>query len=108
MRKSIKISMLILTFVTVSFAQDPGWPRQKSSPAGKLVYYQKKRLGFVAFGGIGSIAQRWNEFRSDKFLPAAGAGLRFTLDKKNNINYRIDWAIGREGHTLTIGIGEAF
>ncbi|MGH9880820.1 MAG: hypothetical protein ACRD6N_05240 [Pyrinomonadaceae bacterium] len=41
-------------------------------------------------------------------MPAAGAGLRFTLDKKNHINYRIDWAVGREGHTLSIGIGEVF
>ena len=68
----------------------------------------KGRFGVVAFGGVGSIARRWNEFRSDQFLPAGGAGLRFTLDKKNHINYRIDWAVGRAGHTLTIGVGEAF
>ena len=68
----------------------------------------KKRLGLVAFAGVGGVAKRWNEFRSDQLLPAAGAGLRFTLDKKDHINYRIDWAVGRAGHTLTIGIGEAF
>lgn len=67
-----------------------------------------KRLGVVAFAGIGGVANRWNAFRSDEFLPAAGAGLRFKLDKKNHINYRIDWAIGRAGRTLSIGIGEAF
>jgi hypothetical protein len=68
----------------------------------------KGRFGVVGFGGIGAIARRWNEFRMDELLPAAGAGLRFTLDKKNHINYRIDWAIGRAGHTLVIGVGEAF
>jgi hypothetical protein len=68
----------------------------------------KGRLGVVAFGGIGGIARRWNAFRSDELLPAAGAGLRFKLDKKNHINYRIDFGVGREGHTLSIGIGEAF
>lgn len=68
----------------------------------------KGRFGAVAFGGVGGVARRWNEFRSDQLLPAAGAGLRFTLEKKNHINYRVDWAIGRAGHTLTIGIGEAF
>ena len=68
----------------------------------------KGRFGVVAFGGVGGIARRWNEFRSDQLLPAAGAGLRFKLDKKNHINYRIDWAVGRAGHTLVIGIGEAF
>jgi outer membrane protein assembly factor BamA len=68
----------------------------------------KKRLGFAAFGGVGGVARRWGDFRSDELLPAAGAGLRFKLDKKNHINYRIDVAFGREGRTLSIGIGEAF
>ena len=68
----------------------------------------KSRFGLVAFGGIGGIARRWNAFRTDELLPAAGAGLRFTLDKKNHINYRVDLAVGREGRTLTIGVGEAF
>lgn len=67
-----------------------------------------KRLGLVAFGGVGGTARRWSEFRSDQLLPAAGAGLRFTLDKKNHINYRIDVAFGREGRTVSIGVGEAF
>jgi len=67
-----------------------------------------KRFGVVAFGGIGGIARRWNAFRSDELLPSVGAGLRFTLVKKDHINYRIDWAVGRAGHTLSIGIGEAF
>jgi len=67
-----------------------------------------KRLGIVAFGGLGGVARRWGDFRSDQLLPAAGAGLRFNLDKKNHINYRIDFAVGREGHTLSIGVGEAF
>ncbi len=40
MTKITLAAMLILTFISVSRAQDPGWPRQKSSPAGRLVYYQ--------------------------------------------------------------------
>lgn len=68
----------------------------------------KGRFGLVAFGGIGGVARRWNAFRTDELLPAAGAGLRFKLDKKNHINYRIDFAVGRAGRTLSIGIGEAF
>jgi len=68
----------------------------------------KGRFGMVAFGGVGGVARRWNEFRLDGLLPAAGAGLRFTLDKKNHINYRVDVGVGREGRTLIIGIGEAF
>lgn len=40
MKKIILGSMLTLLFATVGLAQDPGWPRQKSNPSGKLVYYQ--------------------------------------------------------------------
>src|SRR5215211_5222593 len=68
----------------------------------------KKRLGFVAFGGVGGVARKWGDLRMDGLLPGAGAGLRFTLDKKNHINYRIDYAFGRGGRTLSIGVGEAF
>jgi hypothetical protein len=68
----------------------------------------RKRLGLVAFGGVGGVGRRWSDFRSDQLLPAGGAGLRFTLDKKNHINYRVDLAFGREGRTLVIGVGEAF
>ena len=66
------------------------------------------RLGVVGFAGIGGIAPEINKFRFDKLLPAAGVGLRFKLDKKNHINYRIDFAVGREGRTISIGVGEAF
>jgi Omp85 superfamily domain len=68
----------------------------------------RKRFGLAAFAGLGGVARRWTEFRSDQLLPAAGLGLRFKLDKRNHINYRIDFGVGREGRTISIGIGEAF
>jgi Omp85 superfamily domain len=68
----------------------------------------RKRLGFTAFGGLGGIARKWSDFRSDQLLPGGGVGLRFNLDKKNHINYRIDLGFGREGRTVSIGVGEAF
>jgi len=66
------------------------------------------RLGVVAFGGFGGVARRWNEFNFDQLLPAGGVGLRFKLDKKNHINYRVDLGFGRSGHTLTMSVTEAF
>jgi len=68
----------------------------------------RKRLGFVAFGGLGGVERTWSEFRTDQLLPAGGFGLRYNLDKKNHINYRVDVAFGRAGGTLSIGVGEAF
>jgi hypothetical protein len=66
------------------------------------------RLGIVGFAGIGGIAPEINKFRFDKLLPAAGVGLRFKLDKKNHINYRIDLGFGRSGPTLSMSVTEAF
>ncbi|HYJ48079.1 MAG TPA: BamA/TamA family outer membrane protein [Pyrinomonadaceae bacterium] len=68
----------------------------------------RKRFGFTAFGGVGGVARDWRDFRTDGLLPGAGVGLRFKLDKKNHINYRIDLGFGREGRTVSIGVGEAF
>ena len=78
--------------------------------AGQVEYRRelRYRLGFVAFGGIGGIAPEWDKFRFDKLLPAAGAGIRFKLNKLNHINYRADFGFGRNGYTVSLGVTEAF
>jgi len=42
--KNMKIAafvmLLLVSVISTTVAQDPGWPRAKSSPLGKLVYYQ--------------------------------------------------------------------
>ena len=68
----------------------------------------KYRLGVVGFAGVGTVAPTWSRMRFDDLLPAAGVGLRFNLDKKNHINYRIDLGFGRNGHTLSMSVTEAF
>src|SRR5436190_6867479 len=40
MKKFIPLTLLVLLLALVGRAQDPGWPRQKTGNAGKLVYYQ--------------------------------------------------------------------
>ena len=40
MTRIISLSILILVLGNVCLAQDPGWPRQKTSSSGKLIYYQ--------------------------------------------------------------------
>jgi hypothetical protein len=68
-----------------------------------------KRFGVVGFGGIGEVIPGGNQiFRAKKFLPGVGAGLRFELSKAYHVNLRADLAQGRDGHTFSMGIGEAF
>ena len=67
-----------------------------------------KRLGLVAFGGVGEVAPSLGKFNGDNLLPAIGAGLRFLLDRKYHVNFRIDFAQGKNEHTWSMGIAEAF
>jgi len=66
------------------------------------------RLGLVGFGGVGGVERYWGDLRVKDLLPAGGVGLRFNLDKKNHINYRVDWGYGRAGGSLSISVTEAF
>ena len=67
------------------------------------------RFGAVAFGGIGGVAPGGHEFfRSNAFLPAGGGGLRFMLSKAYHVNLRADIAAGKNEHTFSMGISEAF
>jgi hypothetical protein len=68
-----------------------------------------KRFGFVAFGGLGGVVPGGNQsFRESNFLPAGGGGARFNLSEKYHVNLRADIAAGRDGHTWSLGVGEAF
>lgn len=66
------------------------------------------RLGLVGFAGVGGVARHWNEFKFDELLPAAGVGIRFKLEKKHHINYRVDFGFGRSGYTISMSVTEAF
>lgn len=68
-----------------------------------------KRFGAVAFGGIGEVVPGGNQaFRISQFLPSVGGGARFELSKQYHVNLRVDVAQGKDGHTWSVGVGEAF
>jgi len=68
------------------------------------------RFGVVAFGGLGEAIPGGDQllFRDNNFLPSGGGGLRFQLSKQYHVNLRADIAQGKDGHTFSMGIGEAF
>jgi hypothetical protein len=68
------------------------------------------RLGVVGFGGIGEAIPGSDQllFRHNDFLPAGGTGLRLLLSKDYHVNLRSDFAWGKDGHTFSLGVGEAF
>ncbi len=67
------------------------------------------RIGMAAFGGISMVYEEFNKIQNKAFKPNAGLGLRFLVDKKENTNLRIDYALGREGQSgFYISFGESF
>jgi outer membrane protein assembly factor BamA len=66
------------------------------------------RFGMVAFVGVGEVAPGLGEIQGDNLLPAGGGGLRFKISQKYKLNFRADFAQGKDGHTFSMGIGEAF
>ena len=66
-----------------------------------------RRIGAVAWVGVGQVFESPSEL-FERFLPSAGVGFRFQLTKENPINYRIDFAWGRDEFTVYFAVGEAF
>jgi hypothetical protein len=67
-----------------------------------------KRLGAVAFAGIGQVAPSLEDLNADEVLLSGGVGLRFRLTEKNALNYRVDVAWGRNGSVFYMSLSEAF
>ena len=67
------------------------------------------RFGLVGFGGVGEVVPEADQFlRRHNLLPSAGGGVRFQLSKKHHLNLRVDAAKGKNNHTISMGVGEAF
>jgi len=68
-----------------------------------------KRLGVVGFAGTGGVASGGRRlFNSSSLLPAGGGGLRFLLSRSYHVNFRADIAAGKNEHTVSMGVSEAF
>lgn len=61
-------------------------------------------FGFVVWGGTGSVAKDLDEFTH--WLPNAGVGLRFEIQKRMNL--RIDYGFGTNSQAFYFSFNEAF
>jgi outer membrane translocation and assembly module TamA len=67
-----------------------------------------KRIGVVAFGGAGEVAESFGKFTAGSVLPSGGAGVRYRLTDENHVNLRADFAWGKDSSALYISLAEAF
>lgn len=71
--------------------------------------YISKRLGFVAFAGIGDVGEEITDLNLKDIKYSFGGGLRYLFNKKENVNLRMDIGVGKDGNTgVYFGIEEAF
>ena len=67
------------------------------------------RIGISTFGGVSMVYEKINAIENESFKPNVGIGLRFLVDKNENINLRIDYALGSQNQSgFYISFGESF
>ncbi len=67
------------------------------------------RIGMATFGGISVINDDFSNINKHSWKPNGGLGLRFLIDKKENTNLRLDYAIGSGNQDgFYIAFGESF
>lgn len=79
--------------------------------AGQMEYrrsFGDSRWGAVAFLGAGDVANSVRNFKFSDFRPNYGAGVRFKLDKTENLNLRFDYGFGQNSNYFYFTIAEAF
>lgn len=73
------------------------------------------RIGMTGFAGIGDVFGPYSKrspstptisLRTAK--PSLGGGIRFMMDKKDQVNLRLDFAVGRQSTGFYVAFGEAF
>ncbi len=67
-----------------------------------------KKIGAVAFGGFGWVADDISRIRLANILPSIGIGVRYLMIPAYGINVGIDFAVGKDDTAFYFRIGEAF
>ncbi len=79
--------------------------------AGQVEYrktFKNSRFGAVVFVGGGDVYNEVQDFQFKNLKPTYGAGLRFKIDKEENLNLRFDVGFGRGSNEFYLGIAESF
>lgn len=67
------------------------------------------RIGMAAFGGMSMVYENFAGISGETYKPNAGLGVRLLIDKRENTNLRLDYAIGQGGQDgFYITFGESF
>jgi len=66
------------------------------------------RFGAVAFASAGDVAYKIDQFKLSDFKVTFGVGIRFAIDPKERINFRLDFAWADDSSGIYFTVVEAF
>ncbi|MBT8108699.1 MAG: outer membrane protein assembly factor [Gammaproteobacteria bacterium] len=67
-----------------------------------------KRLGLVAFSGLGWAGKSFSTAGDDESTPSYGAGIRYEVLPAKRLNMRLDFAWSEDSEGIYLSVGEAF
>ena len=66
------------------------------------------RFGAVAFASVGEVAHKIDHFKLSDFKVTYGLGIRFAIDPKERLNFRLDFAWAEDSTGFYFTVVEAF
>lgn len=66
------------------------------------------RFGMTVFAGVGDVYRKPSDLALQKLKYSLGAGVRFSVNRKERLNVRFDYGIGRRNDAFYIMLTEAF
>lgn len=66
------------------------------------------RIGIAGFAGIGDVFNSPSDVSMKTIKYSYGSGLRYSINKKEKLNVRLDYGFGRQSHSFYIMVTEAF
>ena len=67
------------------------------------------RFGLVVFGGMTAMYDGLVDWDESNWMYNVGTGLRFLIDREDDVYLRLDYGIGRDGQSgFYVSFGEAF
>lgn len=66
------------------------------------------RFGMVVFAGIGDVFRTPADLRLNNLKYSFGTGIRYAINKKERLNVRVDFGLGRKSDAFYIMLTEAF
>jgi hemolysin activation/secretion protein len=64
--------------------------------------------GYVGFAGVGAVAPQFSGLIDREPLPSAGAGIRYRVSEKNQLDLSLDVTVSKADSAIYLYVGQSF